>query len=97
MDERNLSDLLGAFSEAHIKLNMMQLSALSLSVCIDQNSLKLKKLTDLFESKFLFSIKNGLELLTIINFKQEELKKLCVDRIILMEQFSSKIAQLVMI
>jgi aspartate kinase len=97
MDERKLSDLLDAFSEAHIKLNMMQLSALSLSVCIDQNSLKLKKLTDLFESNFLFSIKDGLELLTIINFKQEELKKLCVDRTNVMEQFSSKIAQLVMI
>jgi len=97
MDERNLSDLLDAFSEAHIKLNMMQLSALSLSVCIDHNSLKLKKLTDLFESKFLFSIKNGLELLTIINFKQEELKKLCMDRTVIMEQYSDKTAQLVMI
>jgi aspartate kinase len=96
MDERNLSDLLHAFSEAHIKLNMMQLSALSLSVCIDQNSLKLKKLTNLFESKFLFSIKDGLELLTIIHFREEELKKLCKDRIIIMEQFSGKIAQFVM-
>jgi aspartate kinase len=97
MDERNLSELLEAFSEAHIKLNMMQLSALSLSVCIDHNSLKLKKLTDLFESKFLFTIKNGLQLLTIINFKQEELKKLCMDRTVIMEQYSDKTAQLVMI
>jgi aspartate kinase len=96
MDERNLSDLLAAFSEANIKLNMMQLSALSLSVCIDQNSLKLKKITDLLENKFHFLINEGLELLTIIHFREEELKKLCKDRTIIMEQFSGKTAQLVM-
>ena len=95
MGEKNLSEILEAFSEIHIKLNMMQVSALSLSVCIDLNPHKLKKITDLIENKFLFLIKDGLELLTIINFKQEELEKLCIGKTIIMEQFSGKTAQLV--
>lgn len=95
MGEKNLSEILEAFSDVHVKLNMMQVSALSLSVCIDMNSFKLKKITDVFENKFLFLVKDGLELLTIINFKQEELEKLCIGKTIIMEQFSGKTAQLV--
>ena len=96
MDEMYLSALLKSFSEAHIKLNMMQLSALSVSVCLDQDAGKLKRVTDLFQDKLLFSSTEGLELLTIIYFKEEEIKKLIKGKTILMEQFSKKIAQLVM-
>jgi len=96
MDEMYLSALLKSFSEAHIKLNMMQLSALSVSVCLDQDAGKLKRVTDLFQDKLLFSSTEGLELLTMIYFKEEEIKKLIKGKTILMEQFSKKIAQLVM-
>lgn len=96
MDEMYLSTLLKSFSEAHIKLNMMQLSALSVSVCLDQDAGKLKRVTDLFQDKLLFSSTEDLELLTIIYFKEEEIKKLIKGKTILMEQFSKKIAQLVM-
>jgi len=96
MDENYLSKLLNAFYDAHIKLNMMQLSALSVSVCIDQDHIKLKKISDLFHEKLLFSVNEDLELLTILNFKEEEVKKLSTGRKILMEQFSKKTAQLVM-
>lgn len=96
MDEKYLSKLLKAFSEAHIKLNMMQLSALSVSVCLDQDAVKLKKVTDLFQDKLLFSATEGLELLTVIYFKEEEIKKLIHGKTVLMEQFSKKTVQLVM-
>ncbi len=96
MDEKCLSNLLKVFYDAHIKLNMMQLSALSVSVCIDQDHVKLKKVSDLFHEKLLFTVNEDLELLTILNFKEEEIKKLSTGREILMEQFSNKTAQLVM-
>ncbi len=96
MDEQHLSSLLKAFSDAHIKLNMMQLSALSVSVCIDQDSLKLKKVTDLFQDKLQFSINEDLKLLTILNYIEEEIKKLRSGKNIIIEQFSRKTAQLVM-
>ncbi|MDO8991612.1 aspartate kinase [Daejeonella sp.] len=96
MDEKYLSKLLKAFSEAHIKLNMMQLSALSVSVCLDRDDVKLKKVTDLFQDKLLFSAIEGLELLTMIYFKEEEIKKLIKGKTVLKEQFSKKTAQLVM-
>ncbi|MDP3468157.1 MAG: aspartate kinase [Daejeonella sp.] len=96
MDEQYLSALLKTFSEAHIKLNMMQLSALSVSVCLDQDEVKLKKVTDLFHDKLLFKADEGLELLTILNFKEDEVQKLSKGKTIMMEQISIKTAQLVM-
>lgn len=96
MDEMYLSGLLKSFSEAHIKLNMMQLSALSVSVCLDSDAGKLKKVTELFQDKLLFSATEGLELLTVIYFKEEEIKNLTKGKTVVMEQFSKKTAQLVM-
>lgn len=95
MDEMYLSRLLKSFSEAHIKLNMMQLSALSVSVCLDQDAGKLKRVTDMFEDKLLFSATKGLELLTVIYFRKEEIEQLIKGKTIIMEQFSKKTAQLV--
>lgn len=96
MDEMQISALLKSFAVAHIKLNMMQLSALSISVCLDQDAGKLKRVTDLFQDKLLFSATEGLELLTVIYFKEEEIKKLVKGKTVVMEQFSKKTAQLVM-
>ncbi len=96
MDEMYLSELLKSFSEAHIKLNMMQLSALSVSVCLDSNAGKLKKVTNLLQDRLLFTATEGLELLTVIYFKEEEIKKLIKGKTVVMEQFSKKTAQLVM-
>ncbi|MCF8453810.1 MAG: aspartate kinase [Pedobacter sp.] len=96
MDEMYLSELLKSFSEAHIKLNMMQLSALSVSVCFDQDAGKLKRMTDKFHDELLFSATEGLELLTVIYFKEEEIQQLIKGKTIVMEQFSKKTAQLVM-
>ncbi len=96
MDEMHLSGLLKSFGEAHIKLNMLQLSALSVSVCLDQDAGKLKRVTDMFQDKLLFSATEGLELLTVIYFKEDETKKLIEGKTVVMEQFSKKTAQLVM-
>ena len=92
----HLSGLLKSFGEAHIKLNMLQLSALSVSVCLDQDAGKLKRVTDMFQDKLLFSATEGLELLTVIYFKEDETKKLIEGKTVVMEQFSKKTAQLVM-
>ena len=96
MDESCLSWLLRAFADAHIKLNMMSLSALSVSVCFDQDSLKLKKLTEHLEERFQFTGTEDLELLTVLYYKPEDIKILSAGRTILMEQFSKNTAQLVM-
>lgn len=96
MDENHLSWLHSTFNELHIKLNMMSLSALSVSVCFDQDSVKLKKLTELFVERFQFTGIEDLELLTILYYKQEDIKKLSSGKTILMEQFSKKTAQLIM-
>jgi aspartate kinase len=96
MDEELLSLLLKVFHDAHIKLNMMQLSALSVSVCIDHNTVKLKRVSGKLEDRFQFTNYEGLELLTILYFKEEEIGALTLGKTIVMEQFSKNTAQLVM-
>lgn len=93
MDENFLSKLFRAFYESHIKLNMMQLSALSVSVCIDQDQAKLKKVMNFFQNEFQFSIQDDLELLTILNFKQQDLNRISSGKEIIMEQITKKNAQ----
>lgn len=96
MDENHLSWLFDTFFKTHIKLNMMSLSALSISVCFDQDSVKLKKVTDLFVERFQFTGIEDLELLTVLYYKQEDIKKLSSGKTIIMEQFSKNKAQLIM-
>lgn len=96
MDENRLSWLLSTFYNTHIKLNMMSLSALSVSVCFDQDSVKLKKLAELLEERFQYTGIENLELLTILYYKQDDIKKLSTGKTIMMEQFSKNTAQLVM-
>jgi len=72
---------------------MMQLSALSVSVCIDQDQAKLKKVMNFFQNEFQFSIQDDLELLTILNFKQQDLNRISSGKEIIMEQITKKNAQ----
>lgn len=96
IDEKILSILLKGFFDAHIKLNMMQLSALSFSICFDQDESKFRKLRNALNDNFKYKYNTGLELLTVRHFKREEIEKLTAGRIILMEQFSRNTAQLIL-
>ncbi len=96
MDELYLSTLMKLFSDAHIKLNMVQLTALSLAACIDLDPVKLKKVTEQLAGKFHLSIDEGLELLTILYFKEDDIRKLTAGKTILIEKYSKDIAQFVM-
>lgn len=96
IDENILSILMKGFSDTHIKLNMMQLSALNFSICFDQDENKFIKLTDFLKDNFKYKYNKGLDLLTVRHFKREELDDLTAGRIVLMEQFSRNTAQLIL-
>lgn len=96
IDEHILIYLLQCISETHIKLNMMQRSALSLSVCFNQDEVKFSKLYNILKDKFKCKYNEGLDLITVRHFKREELETITAGRTIMMEQFSRNTAQIIL-
>ena len=96
IDENILSILMKGLSDSHIKLNMLQLSALNFSICFDQDENKFRKLTDTLKDNFKYKYNKGLDLLTVRYFKREEIDDLTAGRVVLMEQFSRNTAQLIL-
>jgi len=96
IDEHILIYLLQCISEAHIKLNMMQRSALSLSFCFNQDEAKFRKLYDILKDKFKCKYNECLDLITVRHFKREELETITAGRTIIMEQFSRNTAQIIL-
>lgn len=93
--ENHLSELFATFAKLHIKLNTMQISALSFSVCIDYDAKRFQKLQAAIANGFKFKYNEALELITIRHFTPEKIDELSAGRKVYMEQLSRNTAQLV--
>ncbi|MFM6953539.1 MAG: aspartate kinase [Sphingobacteriaceae bacterium] len=93
--ENHLSELFTTFASLHIKLNTMQISALSFSVCLDYDVKRFQKLQELLADGFKLKYNEALELITIRHFTAEKIKQLSAGRKVYMEQLSRNTAQLV--
>jgi aspartate kinase len=96
IDEQILIYLLQCVSQSNIKINMMQRSAMSLSVCFNQDDVKLNKLLNILKDKFNCKYNQELSLLTVRHFKKENLNTICSGKTIIMEQFSRNTAQIIL-
>lgn len=93
--EENLSDIFSAFAEAGLKLNLMQNSAISFSVCLDADERiepMIRKLQTVYRVKY----NVGLELYTIRHYYASTIDQLSQGKEVLLEQRSRHTAQLVM-
>jgi aspartate kinase len=86
ISEKNLGTIFNALSELRIKINLMQNSAISLSICTDMNQDRLNKLLQLLSTQFIIHYNTDLVLFTIKNYTQESLQKLTHINQILLEQ-----------
>lgn len=84
--EQNLSRIFSEFARAGIKINLMQNSALSFSVCFDQDKIKtpalLKNLGKIYNLKY----NTEVELITIRHYDKANLEALLAGKKILLEQ-----------
>ncbi|HRF99840.1 MAG TPA: aspartate kinase [Bacteroidia bacterium] len=94
--EDNLSDIFEVFSKHGVKINLMQLSAISFSVCCDDHAEKIKSLVAELQQQFKVLYNAGLELMTVRYYTQETLDILTKNKIILLEQRSRYTVQMVM-
>lgn len=93
--ENNLQTLFGYFSQVGVRINVMQNSALSFSVCIDHNEVLLKQLLQLLEHDFFVRYNVGVQLITIRYYTQEIIDRIVNGRNILLEQRSRATEQIV--
>lgn len=94
MNEHILHTLMGYFDRTRIHINVMQTSALSLSVCFDEDSEKLDSLIKNLEAKFFIRYNGGLTLFTIRHYNQK-LADAISSHTALLEQRSRTTLQLV--
>ena len=95
ISELHLSQIFRAFADSQLKINMMQVSALTFSLCFDWDERRFKQLSGLLDQDFNIRYNLDLELITLRHYKRNLADKLVKNRTVLMEQFSRNTAQLV--
>lgn len=96
MNEANLHKLFGMLASHRIHANLIQTSAISLSLCADHDETKLNALLDALKPGYSCRYNTQLDLLTIRHYTDELIEKMCHNRIVLLEQRSRVTLQLVM-
>jgi aspartate kinase len=94
--EDNLSDIFAMFSKNNVKINLMQNSAISFSVCVDNDSFKIPALIEELKNQFKILYNEDLLLYTIRHYFPSTIEMLSEGKEILLEQRSRLTAQLVM-
>ena len=92
--EDNLQTIFAALAELNIRVNLMQNSALSFSLCIDDNEMLLEQLRQRLTSQFLLRYNRGLQLITIRYYTQQIIDTIVAGRPILLQQRSRTTTQL---
>ena len=93
--EDNLSDIFGLFAEAGVKINLMQNSAISFSVCIDNDLHKGPELIRKLRESYKVLYNENLQLFTIRHYFPSTVEMLTAGKEILLEQRSRHTAQFV--
>ena len=94
--EDNLSAIFSTFASLSVKINLMQNSAISFSVCVDDDDAKTPRLIEKLKKDYWVRYNQGVQLYTIRYYYPSTIDALSTGREILLEQRSRTTAQLVM-
>jgi aspartate kinase len=84
--EENLANIFSELSSFGVKVNLIQNSALTFSVCFDQNDYILPRLIESLQQNYNVKYNNDLQLITIRHYTQETIENLNKTGRILIEQ-----------
>lgn len=93
--EDNLSRIFGRFAQAGVKINLMQNTAISFSVVVDNNPDRVPALLEQLKADFRVNYNDELELVTIRYYDQDTINRVLVNKKLLLEQRSRYTVQLV--
>ena len=94
--EENMSYIFKELAKVGAKINIMQNSALSFSVCLDVSETQLNQLISALSDEFIIKYNNGLELITIRHYNQSTIDRLTKGKTMLMEQKTRQTVRIVM-
>ena len=94
--EENFSYIFSVFARFGVKINLMQNSAISFSVCVDNEKEKIDDLIKELKNSFKVLYNEGLELLTIRHYDRKTLDHLTEGKELLVVQKSRHTARVVM-
>jgi aspartate kinase len=94
--EPGLSAIFQSISEVGLRVRLMQNSAISFSVVLDNDTFKIPGLLQSLKEKFRVKFNENVELWTIRHYSAEVIQKTTEGRTILMEQRNRETAQFVM-
>ncbi len=93
--EDNISALFKMLHDHKMKVSMIQNSAISFSVCIDNKFGRLEELLNLLKARFKVVCHEGVSLYTVRHFNSDALKTLQNGKEVLLEQRANETVQLV--
>ncbi|MFM7726046.1 MAG: aspartate kinase, partial [Flavobacteriales bacterium] len=93
--EENLSGIFALFAKHRVKINMMQNSAISFSICADNDPMKVPSLVDEISKEFKVLYNEHLRLITVRHYYPSTIEQLTKGKTILLEQRSRQTAQVV--
>lgn len=95
IQEAHIHEIYSELERLKLKVNMLQTSAISISIVIDKQLFKLDKLVQAMKSKFEIRYNESLQLITVKNHHPKIMEELMEEREILMEQVTRSTFQLV--
>lgn len=94
--EDNMSAIFEIFSKHQVRINMMQNSAISFSICADNDPYRIEPLITDLQEQFKVLYNTNVQLMTIRNYDQDTIAKLSENKLVLIEQRSRNTHQMVM-
>lgn len=94
--ETNLRDIFEAFALSGLTINLMQNSAISFSVCVNQDMERIARFIDLMSSNYAIRYNEQVELLTIRHYDETTVRQLAQGKEILLEQRSRHTMRMVL-
>ncbi|WP_300435237.1 aspartate kinase [Christiangramia sp.] len=95
MVEENISEIFRLFHQYQMKVDLIQNSAISFRVCVDNKFNQLEKLIQHLKARFKVNFQTGVSLYTIRHFNEEAINNLEKDKIVLLKQLTQNTVQLV--
>ena len=94
--EDHISLIFSKLFETGLRVRLMQNSALSFSICLDNDKYKIEKLIQELQKTFTVKYNDNLELLTVRHFEKANVNDLILGKIVLVEQKSRETLHLVL-
>jgi len=93
ISEDNLGKIFMLLSEYRIKVNLMQASAISFSVCVTNDKYKIPQFTEALKTDFKVLYNDNLQLITIRHYDNKSINKMIQGKKVILSQLSRKTAR----